>query len=49
MGPAPLRGSCEGGKVSTHWEDPSLVEMGSGQGGSFRVMEESTATGMQRA
>ena len=28
MGPAPLGGSCEGGKVSTHYEAPSLAEMG---------------------
>ena len=28
MGPAPLGGNCEGGKVSTHWEVPSLVETG---------------------
>ena len=27
-GPAPLGGSCEGGKVSTHWEAHSLVERG---------------------
>ena len=26
VGPAPLGGSCEGGKVSTHQEAPSLVE-----------------------
>lgn len=25
MGSAPLGGRCEGGKVSTHWEVPSLV------------------------
>ena len=28
MGPAPLGGSCEGGKVSTNLETPSLVETG---------------------
>ena len=27
-GPAPLGGSCVGGKVSTHWEAPSLAETG---------------------
>ena len=48
MGPAPLGGSCEGGKVSTHQEAPSLVETG-GWGGSFRATEESAATGAQRA
>ena len=32
-GPAPLRGSCEGGKVSTHQEAPSLAETGGGQWG----------------
>ena len=31
-GPAPLGRSCEGGKVSTHKEAPSLTGMGSGQG-----------------
>ena len=49
MGPAPLGGSCEGGKVPTHYEAPSLVEMASGQGGSFGATEESAATGVQRA
>ena len=48
MGLAPLGGSCEGGKVSIHYEAPSLVEMGVA-GGSFRAMEESAATGVQRA
>ena len=28
MGPASLGGGCEGGKVSTHQEAPSLAEMG---------------------
>ena len=33
MGPAPLGGSCEGGKVSTHQEAPSLAEtVGGGEG-----------------
>ena len=32
MGPAPVGGSCEGGKVSTHQEAPSRVEMGGGWG-----------------
>ena len=46
MGPAPLGGSCEGGKISTHQEAPSLAEMGGWGGrGSFGAMEESTATG----
>ena len=48
MGPAPLGGSCEEGKVSTQQESPSLVEMGMA-GGSFRAKEESTKTGVQRA
>ena len=48
-GPAPLGRSCEGGKVSTHQEAPSLVELGGVKGGSSGAMEESTATGVQRA
>ena len=48
MGPAPLGGSCEEGKVSTHYEGLSLVETG-WQGGSFGATEESAATGVQRA
>ena len=48
-GLAPLGGSCEGGKVSTHSEAPSLVEMGSGRGECFRAMEENAATEVQRA
>ena len=32
-GPAPLRGSCEGGKVCTHWEAPSQAETVGGGGG----------------
>ena len=32
MGLATLGGSCEGGKDSTHWEAPSLVETGVGRG-----------------
>ena len=31
-GPAPLGGSCEGRKVSTHLEAPSRAETGSGKG-----------------
>ena len=31
-GPAPLGGSCEGGKVSTHKQAPSLAETGVGGG-----------------
>ena len=49
MGPAPVGESCEGGKVSTHWEAPSLVEMGGGGGGSLGATEESAATGVQKA
>ena len=48
-GPAPLGGSCEGGKVSIHWEAHSLAEMRGGRGGSFRATEESAATGVWRA
>ena len=48
-GPAPLGGSCQGEKISTHWEAPSLVEVRGGSGGSFRATEESAATGVQRA
>ena len=47
-GPAHQGGSCERGKVSTHQEVPSLEETGWVEGGSFRAMEESTATGVQR-
>ena len=36
MGPAPLGGSCEGGKVSTHYEAPSLVGTGGGELRSLR-------------
>ena len=49
MGPAPLGGSCEEGKLSTHQEAPSLKETGSGWGGSFGATEESAATGVRRA
>ena len=49
MGPAPLGGSCEGGKVSTHREAPSLAETAGEQGGSFGATEESAATGVHRA
>ena len=49
MAPAPVGGSCEGGKISTHWEGPSQEETAGGGGGSFGAMEESTATGVQRA
>ena len=44
-GPAPLGGSCEGGKEET----PSLVEMQRGWQGSFRATEDSAASGVQRA
>ena len=42
MAPSPLGGSCEGGKVSTHYEAPSLA----GTEGSFRASEENAATGV---
>ena len=42
MGPVPLEGSCERGKVSTYWEVPSLVGRSARQRGSFRASEEST-------
>ena len=48
-GPAPVGGSCEGGKVSTHYEAPSLAETGGGGGRSFGATEDSAATGVQRA
>ena len=47
MGPALLRGSCEGGKVPTHEEAPSLAETEGGQRGSFGATEVSTTTGVQ--
>ena len=37
MGPGPLGGSCEGGKISTHWEVPSLVETGGRVGGGGKL------------
>ena len=48
MEPAPLGGSCEGGKVShnrkpLHWWGQGMV------GGICRATEESTAIGVQRA
>ena len=49
MGPAPVGGSREGGKVSTHEEAPSRVETAGGGGGSFRATEESAAMGVRRA
>ena len=49
MGPAPLGRSCEGGKVSTDEEAPSLVEFGGGWEGSFRATEERAAKGVNRA
>ena len=48
-GPAPLGGSCEGGKVSTHQEALLLEERLGGEGVKLRAMEESAATGVQRA
>ena len=47
-GPAPVGGSCEGAKVSTHQEAPSRAETGVGSGGSFTATEESAATGVRR-
>ena len=35
-GPAPVGGSCEGGKVSTHEEAPSRAETAGGRGGKLR-------------
>ena len=34
-GLAPVGGSCEGGKVSTHWEAPSWTETAGGRGGKL--------------
>ena len=34
--PAPLGGSREGGKVSTHWEAPSWAETAGGGGGKLQ-------------
>ena len=34
--PAPVGGSCEGGKVSTHCEAPSWAETAGGRGGKLR-------------
>ena len=34
--PAPVGGSCEGGKISTHWEAPSWAETAGGRGGKLR-------------
>ena len=49
MGPAPLGGSCEGGKVSTHSEAPSLAGTRGGRGVSCGATEDRAATGLQRA
>ena len=48
-GPAPVGGSCEGGKVSKHQEAPSLAERRGWWGRSFGAMEESAAIRVQRA
>ena len=45
-GPAPVGGSCEGGKVSTHLRRQRLRVA---EGGSFGAAEESAATGVRRA
>ena len=47
--PAPVGGSCEGGKVSTHNEAPSQAETAGGGWGSFGAKEESAAIGVRRA
>ena len=49
MGPAPVGGSCEGGKVSTHYEASSWADTAGGGGGKLQSMEESAATVVQRA
>ena len=52
MGPTPRGGSCEGGKLSKHYEAPSLAETGvrlRRGGGSVGATEESAVTGVQRA
>ena len=36
MGPAPVGGSCEGGKVSTHYEAPSRAETAGSRGRKLR-------------
>ena len=48
-GPAPVGGSREGGKVSTHEEAPSRQRLRVAEGGRFGATEESAATGVWRA
>ena len=48
MGPEPLGGSCEGGKLSSHWEAFTGGDRG-WRGGSFGATEERAATVVQRA
>ena len=36
MGPAPVGGSCDVGKISTHQEAPSGAETAGGGGGKLR-------------
>ena len=48
-GPAPLGGSCVGGKVSTHWEAPSWVETAGGGEGKLQSHGGEPAIGAQKA
>lgn len=43
MGPAFLGGSCERGKVSTHWEDPLLGWRIAGLEGEFWSLREKSS------
>ena len=48
-GPAPVGGSCEGGKVSHTRKPLHRQRLRVAEGGSFGATEESAATGVQRA
>ena len=48
-GPAPVGGSCEGGKVSTHYKPLRWRRLRVAEWGSFGATEESVATGVWRA
>ena len=48
-GPAPVGGSCEGGKVSTHYKPLRWRRLRVAEWGSFGATEESVATGVRRA
>ena len=48
MGPAPLRGSCEEGKVSTHEEAPSWAET-TGGGGKLQSHRGECSNRVQKA